>query len=524
MTKRKTAPADSTSVPRKRKYAKAGANTDTLPEAASTVTTESSTTAPVETSTLSAMNTPATPATPINDEDVFELDFGAEDEETNAASVVVDDDKLEKDQTSSSNLKQEGASKLVVQKNATSKAVATSESNPAFTANIEDVNNGIQEDAEASSATVDRIESPSNGKWKTEIAQQALVSGIQAQFAYTPALMSMAGANAVGDTIDLGFTVNGLKLEVSFKIVGLEEPTQRDEQAVSKDVNRDTAPETILNSPSIETTEEPSDVSIDTEQAENALQIARPLSASKLPVDSRSNIPCRFGETCTKGAGCPFDHTVMKKKKLCTWVNTTKGCSNGANCHFSHEYAGKMCTKSTSRMTCENGATCAFMHRDDGTQTLKKGTQPPNNSMAPPLSYHDGDRTGSLALSTSASIASLLSPGLIPSSSNNNQAHDATSGSNPSHSTPMYTQTGHQNLGNVAGLKRSAEGEEIGHETSRRRTYNNHPSQQQTGYTRIGSQNARGGRGFAQTRGKQGQRGKNNGGGDNKHNLLEMTL
>ncbi|KAH9866588.1 hypothetical protein J1614_008279 [Plenodomus biglobosus] len=548
MAKRKTAPTDSPSVAKKIKPSQTAANTELIhqsaPKAAvkldavkavdNSVTSDAPAVATVDASTTATTNISVTV---LNDDDEYEIDFDAiDDDGDNTTLVASDDDKSEKAENSSSIDKSEQVSELVVDKKATIDTDAAHKSDTAsetiaITADVEktleeatitNAQDGTKKDQENSkppSAAEEVVEVHSIDEWKAEYARQALINGLQTQFTYAPGMLSMAGASDIGDTIVVGLAVNGLKIEVSFKVVGLEQQTQKDEHITSDDIDANTTFETILDSTLIETTNKSRSLSIDTVKAQNALQTAPPLSANTLPTHPRAHIPCKFGDSCNKSDNCPFDHSVITKKKLCIWVNTIKGCTKGDNCHFSHDYEGKMCTKSTSRMTCENGATCAFKHNDDGAKATKKKTS--KTSIAPPLSYYPDNRTGSLASSNSASIASLLSPGLLRNPANQDHSESEAPGSDYSYDAPINAPSGPRRLGKGAGQKRHVESEVNDNDAPRPRKHNNHhsqyQSQQQAGYTSSGPQNAQGGRKFAHPRAGRGHHGKNNGRGGGQH-------
>ncbi|KAI8942047.1 hypothetical protein NX059_000151 [Plenodomus lindquistii] len=401
--------------------------------------------------------------TSINDEDEYDLYIDENDgiEETFIAS---EDDKLE----------------------ATETTISFDESGK-----IVDVVTGKATDEE------EFIEAGLNNKWMAEYARQALISGLHTQLTLAPAILSTAGANTIGDTIDLSFTVNGLKIEVLLKIVGVEEPVTQD---VSEDANDDAIFEPILEPTLIGTTDQSDGLSIDTQTAQSTFQTAAPLSTNAPLSNSRANIPCKFADSCSKGDSCPFDHTIVTKKKLCTWVNTINGCAKGDNCHFSHDHEGKMCSKSTLRTKCENGAVCAFKHKDDGPKnpsSLKENEILPNHrSKSSDLKY------GSVTSSTQGSCQELPSPALRREYQD--EDHHAITGIN--------IPTGPKNLGKGASRKRHTESEKDGYDAPRPYKHNNHhhhQSQEQADGTPTGSRNASGGRKSAQGRGGgNGGRGK----------------
>ncbi|KAF2875178.1 hypothetical protein BDV95DRAFT_657331 [Massariosphaeria phaeospora] len=92
--------------------------------------------------------------------------------------------------------------------------------------------------------------------------------------------------------------------------------------------------------------------------------------APALPADSRSEIPCRFGEACFR-PDCVFDHggkdrtaalAAAKPKKMCLAVNTSLGCSKGSACPFSHTNEGVVCKAVQYGGMCPRGDKCAFEH------------------------------------------------------------------------------------------------------------------------------------------------------------------
>lgn len=52
-------------------------------------------------------------------------------------------------------------------------------------------------------------------------------------------------------------------------------------------------------------------------------------------------------------------------RKPCTFVNTLRGCNNGATCVFSHDLQGVVCGKGRARATCPNGWRCFYLHGAD---------------------------------------------------------------------------------------------------------------------------------------------------------------
>jgi hypothetical protein len=95
---------------------------------------------------------------------------------------------------------------------------------------------------------------------------------------------------------------------------------------------------------------------------------------TKAPISSTNAAPpaprCKFGRTCTKGAACAYSHT-----KLCTWVNTIRGCDKREECEFSHELKSVKCTRSVMRKACENGVKCAYQHKDDVKESTPEGVK-----------------------------------------------------------------------------------------------------------------------------------------------------
>ncbi|KAF2846405.1 hypothetical protein T440DRAFT_541323 [Plenodomus tracheiphilus IPT5] len=538
MAKRKTAPTDSNSSTKKTKPTKAAPNTKFTKTSASRPSI-SKATAKLEaaqvldsvvvndtpaglTESIGSITTSSTSATSINDEDEFEIDFDAVEDNDNSSTLIdSDDDNIEKVEASSTIEKIEEAIEVVLDEKTPDEAVATPKADTAadaiaitasvektpeevITANAEVGNKSEQENQEAPTVS------------KAKYARQALINGLTTQLTYSPAMLSMAGASVIGDTVDVTLNVNGLKIDVSFKVVGLEELAETDEQVASEDNSTNTTAEVESVPAVIDTTEKPRGLSIDIEKAQNALQKAAPLSANTFPTDTRAHIPCKFGESCSKGNHCHFDHTSTIKKKLCTWVNTTKGCAKGNDCHFSYEHEGKLCSKSTSRMTCENGATCAFKHKEDGAKSSR-------NMLDAPLYHLRAGTPGSLASSHSPSIASVLSPGLLHNALNQYQGQSDIVGYKDSYNSTSNVPTRPKYLGKGAGQKRHAESEENGYDALRPCKYSNnnpiqHHNQQQTGYAPTGPQNSRSGRRFSHPRGGHGHRGKHIGRGGRQHN------
>jgi hypothetical protein len=142
----------------------------------------------------------------------------------------------------------------------------------------------------------------------------------------------------LGDTVTVKVPINSVIYEITWKIAGFQGIQQP-----------------IPNFPSTTTT---------TVQRKTCLRNAPPLSnSSHLPPHTAYKY-CRFGRNCQKGTSCPFQHAVVKSK-LCTWINTPQGCTQGAGCSFSHENDGVKCTLSAMRLSCANGLGCAFKHDDD---------------------------------------------------------------------------------------------------------------------------------------------------------------
>jgi hypothetical protein len=184
----------------------------------------------------------------------------------------------------------------------------------------------------------------------------------------------MAGAlqlNEVGDTVIVNVCVNGVKYEITWKVAGFEE----------------TEPQDVIDQRAVlaTTTQQPA-LTVDTapRKPSFSLRDAAPLSGSTLKAAPFTE-KCKFGKFCTKGAACPFDHTI--KPKLCTWVNTAQGCTKGFECEFSHDNEGTKCTRSPSRFTCANGKGCAFRHDDDVRKASAPSLKPkPVAQSAPPAS------------------------------------------------------------------------------------------------------------------------------------------
>lgn len=169
--------------------------------------------------------------------------------------------------------------------------------------------------------------------------------------------------NAIGDAVTVNISANGVNYEVTWKVAGMDESQPQG---------------TIEQCAALATTPQPAALTVDTTQRKtSSLRDAAPLSGST-PSASHLTTKCKYGKWCTKGAACPFDHTI--KLKLCTWINTAQGCTKGEGCDFSHENEGTKCTRSSSRFTCANGRGCAFKHHDD----VRRAPVPKSKAVAPP--------------------------------------------------------------------------------------------------------------------------------------------
>lgn len=58
------------------------------------------------------------------------------------------------------------------------------------------------------------------------------------------------------------------------------------------------------------------------------------------PADKFRHIPCRDlvgGGECARGDKCWFSHSI-EKREPCRFFNTARGCRNGENCAYLHEF------------------------------------------------------------------------------------------------------------------------------------------------------------------------------------------
>lgn len=179
-----------------------------------------------------------------------------------------------------------------------------------------------------------------------EQAKAGMAWSTETMLTQTPEMANALQLNKVGDAVTISVSTNGVTYEVTWKVAAIER----------------SAPEPVTRKPSI--------TAAPVIAANSALRDASPLSGGVPKATSSSGVKCKFGRACTKGAACPYDHTI--KAKLCSYVNTAQGCSSGANCEFSHDNEGMKCTRSATRYMCPNGRGCAFKHGDDWAKPVKK--------------------------------------------------------------------------------------------------------------------------------------------------------